>query len=217
MAGILKVDQVQSDSNLAFAIAGSNVAFMNATSLQMVGSNVSLAGTNVITNGRVVPTAQASGAILQVVTATNNGVTTGSGNETYGLLGLNATITPYFSTSRIIIVGHIQGQASTNRCWGQIRRSIAGGTATVITNYFDGGNANRYYHFGDFYSNSVNDLAKLNSATWVDLPATTSSIQYKFYMSVDSSGTWYNNSTASLTGSGSVAMGSSCMIMEVAI
>ena len=33
MAGILKCDQVQSDSNLSFQIAGANVAFMNATSL----------------------------------------------------------------------------------------------------------------------------------------------------------------------------------------
>jgi len=31
MAGILKVDQLQSDSNLAFNVAGSNVAFMDAS------------------------------------------------------------------------------------------------------------------------------------------------------------------------------------------
>ena len=76
MAGILKVDQVQSDSNLAFAIAGSNVAFMNATSLQMVGSNVSLAGTNVITSGKVLATAMPTGSVLQVVQYTINQKTT---------------------------------------------------------------------------------------------------------------------------------------------
>jgi len=48
MAGILKVDQVQSDSNLAFAIAGSNVAYMNSTGLQMTGSTLSLGGTTII-------------------------------------------------------------------------------------------------------------------------------------------------------------------------
>ena len=76
MAGILKVDQVQSDSNLAFNIAGSNVAFMNATSLQMVGSNVSLAGTNVITSGKVLATAMPTGSVLQVVQYTINQKTT---------------------------------------------------------------------------------------------------------------------------------------------
>jgi hypothetical protein len=48
MAGILKVDQVQSDSNLSFQIAGANVAYMNSTGLQMTGSTLSLAGTTII-------------------------------------------------------------------------------------------------------------------------------------------------------------------------
>jgi hypothetical protein len=48
MAGILKVDQVQSDSNLAFAIAGANVAYINSTGLQMTGGTLSLAGTTII-------------------------------------------------------------------------------------------------------------------------------------------------------------------------
>jgi hypothetical protein len=78
MAGILKVDQVQSDSNLAFAIAGSNVAFMNATSLQMVGSNVSLAGTNVFTSGKLVTAAQPVGTVLQVINTQSGAVATGT-------------------------------------------------------------------------------------------------------------------------------------------
>ena len=48
MAGILKVDQVQSDSNLSFQIAGANVAYMNSTGLQMTGSTLSLGGTTII-------------------------------------------------------------------------------------------------------------------------------------------------------------------------
>jgi len=48
MAGILKVDQVQSDSNLSFQVAGANVAYMNSTGLQMTGGTLSLAGTTVI-------------------------------------------------------------------------------------------------------------------------------------------------------------------------
>jgi hypothetical protein len=48
MAGILKVDQVQSDSNLSFQVAGANVAYMNSTGLQMTGGTLSLAGTTII-------------------------------------------------------------------------------------------------------------------------------------------------------------------------
>ena len=48
MAGILKVDQVQSDSNLSFQVAGANVAYMNTTGLQMTGSTLSLGGTTII-------------------------------------------------------------------------------------------------------------------------------------------------------------------------
>jgi hypothetical protein len=47
MAGILKVDQVQSDSNLSFQVAGSNVAYMNSTGLQMTGGQI-IAGGNTL-------------------------------------------------------------------------------------------------------------------------------------------------------------------------
>ena len=93
MAGIIKVDRVQSDTNLAFNIAGSNVAFMNASSLQMVGSNVSLAGTNVITNGRLVTSGLPVGSVLQVAQSGQfSGVTTTSGSTQFS--STNPSITP---------------------------------------------------------------------------------------------------------------------------
>jgi hypothetical protein len=49
MAGILKVDQVQSDSNLSFQVAGANVAYMNSTGLQMTGGQI-IAGSNTLIN-----------------------------------------------------------------------------------------------------------------------------------------------------------------------
>ena len=48
MAGIIKVDRVQSDTNLAFQVGTSNVAYMNTTGLSMVGGALTLAGTTVI-------------------------------------------------------------------------------------------------------------------------------------------------------------------------
>jgi hypothetical protein len=50
MAGILKVDQVQSDSNLSFQVAGANVAYMNASG--MVYGNTTI-GTSIITTAGI--------------------------------------------------------------------------------------------------------------------------------------------------------------------
>jgi hypothetical protein len=47
MAGILKCDQVQSDSNLSFQVAGANVAYMNSTGLSMTGGQI-IAGSNTL-------------------------------------------------------------------------------------------------------------------------------------------------------------------------
>ena len=48
MAGILKCDQVQSDSNLSFQVAGANVAYMNSTGLQMTGGQISAGGNTLL-------------------------------------------------------------------------------------------------------------------------------------------------------------------------
>jgi len=101
MAGILKVDQVQSDSNLAFAIAVSNVAFMNANSLQMVGSNVSLAGTNVMTSGKVLATAMHPGAVLQVVQAS---VTQRTSVSSAAIKVMEASIATTVTNSKIFAI-----------------------------------------------------------------------------------------------------------------
>jgi hypothetical protein len=54
MAGILKVDQVQSDSNLSFQVAGANVAYMNSTGLQMTGGQIIAGSNTLITSGGLI-------------------------------------------------------------------------------------------------------------------------------------------------------------------
>jgi hypothetical protein len=115
MAGILKVDRVQSDSNLAFNIAGSNVAFMTATSLEMVTGNLSLAGTTVITNGKVVTAAQPTGAVLQVVQASKTDTfSTSAGTASPATItGLSASITPSSASSKVLVLVNF-GQISAS-------------------------------------------------------------------------------------------------------
>ena len=167
MAGILKVDQVQSDSNLAFAIAGSNVAFMNATSLQMVGSNVSLAGTNVITNGKLVTSAQPVGAVKQIQSyeATPTTVTSTSLNYTL----LTASFTPTSATSKVLAMMTVAVErtagGSGNYLFIDLERN-----GTVIVG--DWGNALGYQ--------VANGVSAVGAYNFLDSPATTSAITYTY-------------------------------------
>jgi len=180
MAGILKVDQVQSDSNLAFAIAGSNVAFMNATSLQMVGSNVSLAGTNVITNGKLVRAAQPVGAVLQVVSTTKTDTFSTSSTSPVDVTGFSATITPISATSKILVSVSVAfgGDDDIYPYVLLLRNGTSIGRGTSATgnqiNVFMGGYftaiASMQYGLHQFCNN------------FLDSPATTDALTYKIQL-----------------------------------
>ena len=177
MAGILKVDQVQSDSNLAFAIAGSNVAFMNATSLQMVGSNVSLAGTNVITNGKVVASGMPIGSVLQVVQYNYTGATT-IATGSYVSLPITVNITPSSASSKILVrvVVHCGMTGGNEGLHGQLWRN-----GSVVTGALGAASASRdqaWFHCGSHYTNSEQYAA---AAEYLDSPASTSTQTYTVY------------------------------------
>ena len=171
MAGILKVDQVQSDSNLAFNIAGSNVAFMNATSLQMVGSNVSLAGTNVITNGKLVTAGLPVGAVLQVV----QGITTtetSTSSSSYVDTGLSATITPSSASNKILIaLVHTENEKTSGSASNRIGMSLLRNGAAIL-----GGTS---FTSGNLYTASALLLRGNISFNYLDSPASTSALTYK--------------------------------------
>jgi hypothetical protein len=188
MAGILKVDQVQSDSNLAFNIAGSNVAFMNATSLQMVGSNVSLAGTNVITNGKLVTSGLPIGSVLQTVANT-----TITGSTSANAVALTLSITPSSASSRILLLGALEGErisgSGSNYIFGQLRKNT-----TNLRGFI---NAAGYQY--------TTGQRNFNTLMFIDSPATTSAITYDIWIDHTTSGTasgitwnWYNGSIYAL-------------------
>jgi len=216
MAGILKVDQVQSDSNLAFAIAGSNVAFMNATSLQMVGSNVSLAGTNVITNGKLVTAAQPVGAVLQVIQAVKTD-TFSSSSETFGnVTGLTVSITPTSSSNKILISGVMQTSSLSNDMWKM--RIAKNGTAIFVGDTVAGATSglSQFYYYTD---NTSNYSTFPVSVYYLDSPATTSSVTYSWQIRTQSNGNtvWVNrNSDHSGITSQNFVGASSIIVMEIA-
>jgi hypothetical protein len=207
MAGILKCDQVQSDSNLAFAIAGSNVAFMNATSLQMVGSNVSLAGSNVITNGKLVTAAQPVGAVLQVVSVSKTDAFSTASATFVDLTGMSVSITPTSSSSKIMVFCNMPlvGTDSSsgaglvlNRNGTLLNQSTAGTTQNAIA---------------VCYWSATNNTYGGTSFTYLDSPSTTSTLTYKIQMLSSSGTTVYINRRVSDT-----YFGASCTltVMEIA-
>ena len=176
MAGILKVDQVQSDSNLAFAIAGSNVAFMNATSLQMVGSNVSLAGTNVITSGKVVSSGMPVGSVIQVVNGFTSTAVTTTTADVWIDTGIFAVITPKFATSKIMVMANICGiHKSDSSVWNRMGiRLMRDATVIGVTSL-----ANMY--------TATTMTLRLPGAMYskLDSPASTSAITYGVQFQVE--------------------------------
>ena len=73
MAGILKCDQVQSDSNLSFQVAGANVAYMNSTGLQMTGGQISAGGNTLLNaSGLIYANAGIAFPATQVASADGN-------------------------------------------------------------------------------------------------------------------------------------------------
>ena len=217
MAGILKVDQVQSDSNLAFAIAGSNVAFMNATSLQMVGSNVSLAGTNVFTSGKLVTAAQPIGAVLQVIQAVKTD-TFSSSSATFGnVTGLTVSITPTSSSNKILISGVMQTSSLSNDMYKI--RIAKNGTAIFVGDTVAGATS----ALSQFYSYTASNLGNWSTLPvpvyYLDSPATTSAVTYSWQIRTQSDGNtvWVNrtsdqsgNSTQNFYGASSI------IVMEIA-
>jgi len=207
MAGILKCDQVQSDSNLAFAIAGSNVAFMNATSLQMVGSNVSLAGTNVFTSGKLVTAAQPVGAVLQVVQA-NTTTQVVVSTSTYTDTGLSASITPTSATSKILVLvaQNFYASAPSGGTGGGIK--LLRGSIDIY-NPSPSDTNGPYSH----YISTTSYYTVINMQ-YLDSPATTSSITYK------TQGKMYSASSSQVvtfqTNGSSTSAISSMILMEIA-
>jgi len=107
-----------------------------------------------------------TGSVLQVVNATY-GTQTSVSTNSWTDSGLTATITPKFTTSKILVLVCHTGvkKESSNTAMGS--RLLRG--ATTILN-FDGLSG---------FSNSSGQNAVATSATYLDSPATTSATTYK--------------------------------------
>ena len=100
MAGILKCDQVQSDSNLSFQVAGANVAYMNSTGLQMTGGQITAGGNTLLTASGLIyanagikfPATQVSSADANTLDDYEEGTYTATMGAASGTITLASTI-----------------------------------------------------------------------------------------------------------------------------
>lgn len=124
-------------------------------------------GTNGLTFNNATTQASA-GCVLQVVQA-SYGVETSNSTTTYANTGLTASITPKFSTSKIlVIVNHPECYKSPGSTENALKMNICrNGTQIVQFNHSLG------------YQASAVRLAFSTSYTYLDSPSTTSSTTYK--------------------------------------
>jgi hypothetical protein len=135
--------------------------------------SLSLDGSTGIITGLDIPTSQLpGGSILQVVQNTNSTSTVAS-TTTYQDSSLSASITPSSSSSKILIIisqaGHVYSTTGANR-WGSIR-ILRDATEIHEIEQALGGR-------GGLSGGDRSDSASI-SVTFLDSPATTSSVTYK--------------------------------------
>jgi hypothetical protein len=157
----------------------------------MVGSNVSLAGTNVITSGKVLATAMPSGAVLQVVSTWNNATvtTTNTSGSPVGV-GTTLSITPTSASSKILFIvlgGNSFNDTQNYEIYYFMGRNIGGAGYTVVS-------SSQIWGLQRQVGTGGGNLTKSCMAyQYLDSPATTSNIVYQPYFSTNGSGTAYFN------------------------
>jgi hypothetical protein len=147
----------------------------------MVSSNISLAGTNVITSGKVLASAMHTGAVLQVVNATY-GTQTSTSSSSFSTTGLSLSITPSSSSSKILALMSCNGY-------------IGAANYLVFTLYRSATNlGDSSWGFGSIYGNTGDRFGQI-SCSYLDSPATTSSVTYAAYFRVNGSTGYFNLNT----------------------
>jgi hypothetical protein len=152
----------------------SSVVISGDTSGAITLSAPSVAGTNTITlpasTGTVVTTGSPqSGSVIQLINATYSGDTSTT-SASYSSSGLYGTITPRFSTSKILVI------ASTNAAWTQANNSLycriyrgtsgqGSGSSVAANNYI-------------FQASTLSSSYVPTTITFLDSPASTSALTY---------------------------------------
>jgi hypothetical protein len=139
---------------------------------------VSIDGTNGLTFNNTT-TQNSGGKVLQVVNATTSTLVTTT-SLTPVATTLTATITPLFSTSKILVIVSIQGVYKT-----------AGNVVTgVMLSLYKNGSVllSNYAQYVGYTNSSLGNMPGSNSLNYQDSPATTSATTYAIFVATSVSG-----------------------------
>jgi len=168
-------------------------------------------GTNGLTFNNATTQASA-GVILQVVQGyTSASFTTTSGTAT-DITGMTATITPKFSTSKILVMtvmNHAEDSSTPypklflQRNGTNIGLGDAIGSAVQVST-------------GAYAGGAVDSVLYPATMMYLDSPATTSAVTYKWQVYTFSSRTFYLNRTGTTGDTNRTSASSSITLMEIA-
>jgi hypothetical protein len=141
-------------------------AIINGDSPSITFSDATTQATSAVVSGKVPYSILPAGSVLQVVSATYGTEVTNS-TSTYADSGLTATITPKFSTSKILVlVNQNCVLKETNNTGAQFKIVRNSTDILQFTN-------------GASFTNNTNSNTSSASAVYLDSPATTSATTYK--------------------------------------
>jgi hypothetical protein len=196
----------------------SSVVISGDTSGAITLSAPAVAGTNTITlpasTGTVLTTGSPqSGGVLQVISTTKTDSFASSSTSFVDITGLSVSITPKFSTSKILVIYSSQ-VATTSGEYSSMYQIVRNSTAICI------GDADGIKTRA---TNSNRSMSGNSDQTWVvsqnflDSPATTSATTYKLQGLVQSGGSFVVNRSIAWTNSDTIATTTSTItVMEIA-
>jgi len=167
---------------------------------------------NTLSAVTTLPSAIATGKVLQVVTAVKGDTFTSTAFNTWTTItGLSASITPSSSSNKIFILSNVNGFAGNNSHIRLYRDS---------TGIFDGDTpvAARTEATAGSMRNGGDDNSIINNAiSYIDSPSTTSAITYYIKFWLHNSQTFYINRSVNDTNASYTARtASNIILMEVA-
>lgn len=154
-----------------------------------------------------------TGSVLQVVSVPMTNTFTTSSQSYVDVTGLSATITPKFSTSKILVIAQVT-YTGGNTTGGNFKLT-GGNTASYIG---DANSSNVRAVFGGTFNVNITNNLFSGSITYFDSPATASAVTYKVQTAANSAGNPSNvNIAIGADGSAASTRGaSSITLMEIA-
>ena len=160
-----------------------------------------------ITSGTL-PSAQLpTGSVLQVVQATKTDTFSTSSTSKTDITGMTVTITPKFSTSKILVVATVNYGGTDYNYYCDLLRG-----ATVLNAPSSGVNPCTVSLCG---ITTITYQILSGNISFLDSPATTSATTYKLQIACQSGGTFYLNSSAR-NGAADSVCSSTITVMEIA-